>query len=175
MKALLKFLAWLAAVAVFLLATAHFTLRHALNTPKFKAAATGFIERATGRPADYDRIGYTLFPFSLVVRHAALKEPGGTRDFATMEAFSVHVDWRAREITSLTLARPVIRIVQRPDGTLNISDWLPAPDPRGRTGRARHPRRAAHRTLRARPGKGPVPPGGAAHGPAPGSDRAGAG
>lgn len=129
MKALLKFLAWLAAVAVFLLATAHFTLRHALNTPKFKAAATGFIERATGRPADYDRIGYTLFPFSLVVRHAALKEPGGTRDFASMEAFSVHVDWRAREITSLTLARPVIRIVQRPDGTLNISDWLPAPDP----------------------------------------------
>lgn len=134
MKTLLKFLAWLAAVSVFLLATAHFTLRHTLNTPKFKAAATGFIERATGRPADYDRIDYTLFPFSLVIHNASLKEPGGEQDFAAMEAFSVQVDWRAKEITSLTLARPVIRIVQRPDGTFNISDWLPAPAPEGGTG-----------------------------------------
>jgi hypothetical protein len=130
MNKLLKFLLWLVGVAVFLLATAHFTLRHTLNTPKFKAAATGFIERATGRPADYDRIDYTLFPFSLVIRNAALKEPGGTQDFAAMEEFSVYVDWRAREITSLTLARPVIRIVQHPDGTFNISDLLPAPTPK---------------------------------------------
>ncbi len=133
MNKLLKFLLWLAGVAALLLITAHFTLRHSLNTPKFKAAATGFIERATGRPADYERIDYTLFPFSLVIRNAALKEPGGAQDFAAMEEFSVYVDWRAREITSLTLARPVIRIVQHPDGTFNFSDLLPAPAPAAET------------------------------------------
>lgn len=134
MNKLLKFLLWFAGVAVFLLITAHFTLRHSLNTPKFKAAATGFIERATGRPADYDRIDYTLFPFSLVVRNASLKEPGGEQDFAAMKEFSVFVDWRAREITSLKLAEPTIRIVQRPDGTFNFSDLLPAPAPEAESG-----------------------------------------
>ena len=63
MKRLWKFLGWLAGVAILLLLTAHFTLRHALNTPKFKAAATGFIQRTTGRTAEYARIDYTLFPF----------------------------------------------------------------------------------------------------------------
>ena len=71
MKKLLKFMGWLAGVVLLLLITAHFTLRHALNTPKFKEAVTGFIQRTTGRTAEYARIDYTLFPFSLVVRNAA--------------------------------------------------------------------------------------------------------
>jgi hypothetical protein len=129
MKRLIRFLLWVAGLAVLLLVTAHFTLRHALNTPKFKAAATGFIERATGRPADYERINYTLFPFSLVVRNAAIQEPDGTRDFAAMKEFSVFVDFRAKEITSLKLTEPAIRIVQHPDGSFNFSDLISAPVP----------------------------------------------
>ena len=127
MKKLLKFLGWLAGVAFLLLLTAHFTLRHALNTPKFKAAATGFIQRTTGRTAEYARIDYTLFPFSLVVRKAALRERDGARDFVTMKEFSARMNFRAKEISSVNLVEPAIRIVQRPDGSYNFSDLLPAP------------------------------------------------
>ena len=126
MKRLFRFLLWLAGVAVFLLATAHFTLRHLLNTPKFKTAATGFIERTTGRAADYGRIDYRLFPFALVVRDAVLREKGGAEEFASIQSFSAAVDFRNNEISSLRLERPSIRIVQRPDGTYNFSDLAPA-------------------------------------------------
>ncbi len=131
MKRWIRFLIWLAGLALFLALTAHFTLRHALNTPKFKAAATGFIQRATGRPADFERIDYTLFPFSLVVRNAALREPDGSRDFASLKELAVYVDFRTKEITSIQLAEPTVRIVQHPDGTFNFSDLLapPAPPP----------------------------------------------
>lgn len=127
MKKFLHFIAWLAGLAIFLLLAAHFTLRHVLNTPKFKAAATGFIARAVGRTADYERIDYSLFPFSLVVRNASLKESDGTEDFASMEKFSAIVNFRTHEVTSLRLEKPSIRIVQRPDGTFNFSDLLPPP------------------------------------------------
>lgn len=126
MKKGFKLLLWLVGLAVFLLLTAHFTLRHALNTPKFKQAMTGFIERATGRPADYERIDYTLRPFSLVVRNAALKEKDGSRDFAAMKEFSVFVDFRTKEVTALRLDEPSIRIVQHPDGSFNFSDLVSA-------------------------------------------------
>lgn len=126
MKKGFKFLLWLVGLAVFLLLTAHFTLRHALNTPKFKKAMTGFIERATGRAADYERIDYTLRPFSLVVRNAALKEKDGSRDFAAMKEFSVFVDFRTKEITALRLDEPSIRIVQHADGSFNFSDLVSA-------------------------------------------------
>lgn len=139
MKRWLKFLAWLAGVGVFLLVTAHFTLRHALNTPKFKAAATGFVARLTGRPADYARIDYTLFPFTLVLRQATLKEPDGQTDFAAMEELSAVMDFRAKEISSLTLRKPTLRIVQRPDGSYNFSDLLPAPEPAPAPGEPRAP------------------------------------
>ncbi len=127
MKKLLRFLLWLAGTAVFLLATAHFTLRHLLNTPKFKAAATGFVERTTGRTADYGRIDYRLFPFSLVVRDAVLREKGGAQEFASIQAFSATVDFRTKEISALRLERPSIRIVQREDGSFNFSDLVSAP------------------------------------------------
>jgi len=127
MKKLLRFLLWLAGTAVFLLATAHFTLRHLLNTPKFKAAATGFVERATGRTADYGRIDYRLFPFSLVVRDAVLREKGGAQEFASIQTFSATVDFRTKEISALRLERPAIRIVQREDGSFNFSDLVSAP------------------------------------------------
>ena len=127
MKRWLRFLLWLAGTAIFLLATAHLTLRHLLNTPKFKAAATGFIERATGRPADYGRIDYELFPFALVVRNAALQERGGGPDFASIRSFSATVDFRKKEITALRFDRPTLRIVQREDGTYNCSDLISAP------------------------------------------------
>lgn len=126
MKKGFKFLVWLVGLAVFLLLTAHFTLRHALNTPKFKQAMTGFVERATGRAADYERIDYTLRPFSLVVRNAALKEKDGTRDFAAMKEFSVFVDFRTKEVTALRLDAPSIRIVQHADGSFNFSDLVSA-------------------------------------------------
>ena len=128
MKKLLKFMGWLAGVVLLLLITAHFTLRHALNTPKFKEAVTGFIQRTTGRTAEYARIDYTLFPFSLVVHNAALKERDGTGDFAAMNEFSASVDFRAQEISALKLVEPAIRIVQHPDGSYNFSDLLPAPE-----------------------------------------------
>lgn len=128
MKKLLKFLLWFAVMAVLLLLAAHFTLRHALNTPKFKAAATGFIERATGRVATYDRIDYRLFPFSLVIRKADLKEADGTTTFASIEEFAAVVDFRRKELQSLRLKEPVVRIVQYADGSFNFSD-LVAPEP----------------------------------------------
>ena len=126
MKRLLRFLLWLVGTALFLLVTAHFTLRHLLNTPKFKAAATGFIERATGRAADYGRIDYELFPFALVVRDAALKEKDGAQDFASIRSFSANVDFRTKEITALRFDRPTLRIVQNADGTYNFSDLIAA-------------------------------------------------
>ncbi len=129
MKSLPKFLLWLAGVTVFLVLTAHVTLRYSLNTPKFKAAATRYMERTTGRTAEYDRIDYTLFPFSLVVRDVSVKERDGTQDFASMREFAVLVDWRTKEITSLKLAEPTIRIVQYADGRFNFSDLLPTPPP----------------------------------------------
>ena len=126
MKRILKFLAYLAGTAVFLLATAHFTLRHQLNTPKFKGALTGFIERGIGRTADYERVDYTLFPFSLVVRNAVVREKDGSRDFASIREFSAAIDFRAKEITSLRLDRPALRVVRHADGSFNFSDLLGA-------------------------------------------------
>ena len=139
MKKFLKFIFWLVGVAVFLLITAHLTLRHALNTPKFKEAATGFIERVTGRAADYERIDYTLAPFSLVVRNAALKEKDGAQDFAAIQAFSAVIDFRSKEITSLRLEKPSIRIVQHADGTFNFSDLISPPPAETAPGQAPTP------------------------------------
>lgn len=127
MKRFLWFLLWVVGTSIFLLATAHFTLRHLLNTPKFKTAATGFIQRTTGRPAEYGRIDYKLFPFTLVVRDAALKEQDGASEFASIRAFSAAVDFRNKEITTLSFDRPTLRIVQNEDGTYNFSDLLPTP------------------------------------------------
>jgi len=124
MKKLLKFIVWLFVLAVFLLLTAHFTLRYALNTPKFKAAATGFIEHTTGRVVTYDRIDYGLFPFSLVIRNADLKEADGTTTFASIEEFAAIIDFADKEITSLRLKEPTVRIVQYADGTFNFSDLI---------------------------------------------------
>jgi len=124
MKKLFKFIAWLLGLILFLLLTAHFTLRYALNTPKFKAAATGFIERMTGRIVTYERIDYGLFPFSLVVLDAHLMERDGTTPFASIEEFSAIINFRNKEITSLLLKDPSVRIVQYADGTFNFSDLL---------------------------------------------------
>lgn len=127
MKKFLWFLLWFVGTVVFLLATGHFTLRHLLNTPTFKTAATGFIQRTTGRPAEYGRIDYELFPFTLVVRDAALKEKDGTGEFASIRAFSATVDFRQKEITTLHFDQPTLRIVQNEDGTYNFSDLLLSP------------------------------------------------
>jgi AsmA-like C-terminal region len=124
MKKLLKFIVWLLGLSVFLLLTAHFTLRYALNTPKFKAAATGFIERATGRVATYDRIDYSLFPFSLMIRNAELMEQDGTTPFASIEEFAAIIDFRKKEVTSLRLLEPSVRILQYADGSFNFSDLI---------------------------------------------------
>ena len=136
MKNLLTFAAWLAGVALLLLLTAHFTLRHALNTRKFRTALTGFIERTTGRAADYERIDYTLSPFSLVVRKAALKEADRQQDFLTVGSFSAVIDFPRKEISALLLDQPSLRIVQRPDGSFNFSDLVPAPSSAPTAGQA---------------------------------------
>ena len=125
MKTFLKFLGWLIGLAVLLVAAGHFTLRHALNTPRFKAAATGFIERSTGRIAAYEDIDYSLFPFSLVVKNASLKEKNTPQDFASMKELSLVVDFKTKEVTSVLLDQPSLRIVQHPDGTFNFSDLFP--------------------------------------------------
>ena len=126
MKKFLRFLLWLAGTAVFLLVTAHFTLRHLLNAPKFKTAALARIERSTGRPASLGRIDYELFPFTLVVRDAALKEKDGGGEFASIRSFSAVVDFRKKEIAALRFERPALRIVQNEDGSYNFSDLIPA-------------------------------------------------
>ena len=127
MKRFLKFLAYLAGTAVFLLATAHFTLRHQLNTPKFKKALAGYFERGTGRAADVERIDYSLFPFALVVRNASIREKDGSQTFASIQEFSATLDFRAKEISALRLVRPTLRIVQHPDGSFNFSDLVSKP------------------------------------------------
>ena len=125
----LRFALRIALVFAGVLLAAHFTLRHSLNTPRFKAAATGFAERHFRRQANYDRIDYSLFPFSLVVRNASLREPDGSADFASIREFSVAVDWRTKEVSSVRLVEPVLRVVRRPDGSFNYSDLLPSPPP----------------------------------------------
>ena len=126
MKKFLRILLWLAGTAVFLLVTAHFTLQHLLNAPKFRTAALARIERSTGRPAALGRIDYELFPFTLVVRDAALKEKDGTSEFASIRSFSASVDFRKKEISALRFERPALRIVQNEDGSYNFSDLFAA-------------------------------------------------
>ena len=126
MKKFLRILLWLAGTAVFLLVTAHFTLQHLLNAPKFRTAALARIERSTGRPAALGRIDYELFPFTLVVRDAALKEKDGTSEFASIRSFSASVDFRKKEISALRFERPALRIVQNEDGNYNFSDLFAA-------------------------------------------------
>ncbi len=122
MKSIGRFLLWLAGVTVFLLVTAHFTLQHLLNTPDFKKTVTEFITRATGRAADYGRIEYQLFPFALRVQDAALKEADGQQDFASLQSFTVEVDFRRQNIRAVILEQPVVRIIQQADGTYNFTD-----------------------------------------------------
>ena len=126
MKKLLRILLWLAGTAVFLLVTAHFTLQHLLNAPKFRTAALARIERSTGRPAALGRIDYELFPFTLVVRDAALKEKDGAGEFASIRSFSAVVDFRKKEIAALRFEQPALRIVQNEDGSYNFSDLFAA-------------------------------------------------
>jgi hypothetical protein len=76
------------------------------------------------------------------------------------------------EITSLTLARPVIRIVQHPDGTFNFSDLLPAPAPK--TGPDGPPPPASPPIAPRPPRRRTRPARRNPHGPAPGADRTGA-
>ena len=109
-----------------MLVTAHFTLQHLLNAPKFRTAALARIERSTGRPAALGRIDYELFPFTLVVRDAALKEKDGTSEFASIRSFSASVDFRKKEISALRFERPALRIVQNEDGSYNFSDLFAA-------------------------------------------------
>ena len=128
MKRFLRFLLWFVGTAIFLLATAHVTLRHLLNAPKFKTAALARLERTTGRPAACGRIDYKLCPFGLVVRDVALKEKDGAQDFASIRAFSAAIDFRKKEISALRFDRPTLRIVRNADGTYNFSDLLAAPE-----------------------------------------------
>ena len=37
-------------------------------------------------------------------------------------------EFRSREITAVRLEQPTFRLVQKPDGSYNISDWLAAPE-----------------------------------------------
>ncbi len=129
MKRISTYILWLVGVAILLSVTAHLTLRHALNTPKFKQAATGFIQRLTGRAADYGRIDYSLHPVALVVRDASLQEPDAARDFASCRECSILIDLESKEISALRLVQPFLRIEQRPDGSFNFSDLLPPPAP----------------------------------------------
>ena len=125
MKRWLRFLLWLAGTAVFLLLTAHFTLRHLLNAPTFKAAATGFIERATGRSADYGRIDYELFPFSLVVRDAALKEKD--KAAAALKPMMEAFDRRRRFLHAELNKIPGI-VFECPKGAFYLMAALPVDD-----------------------------------------------
>lgn len=124
MKNLIKFIVWLLGLAVFLLLTAHFTLRHALNTPKFKAAVTGYVERLTGRTLTYERIEYHLFPFSVDILDAVLKEADGTTDFISIPEFSAVINLWHKDLESFQLNAPSVRIVQHADGSFNFSDLI---------------------------------------------------
>lgn len=149
------YLRWVAGVFLLLILTAHFTLRYAFNTPKFKAAATGFLHRATGRPANYDRIRCRLFPFSLEIGNPVLQEPDGHGEFASAPKITARLNLRAGEIAALGIEQPVIRIARHPDGSWNISDWFdqrprttpaaaaPAPPEKTSTRRAESPAAAA--------------------------------
>lgn len=122
MKKFRNFLIWLAGVALFLLLTAHLTLRHALNTPRFKQGVTNFFQRTLNRDVEYERIEYRLFPFTLVMRQATIHERDSREDFATVQLLKLSVNRRQREITALRLESPTLRIVQRADGTFNFTD-----------------------------------------------------
>ena len=126
MKAFFKFVFGLLVLVAVLAVAAHFTLRHLLNQPKFRAAVTEWAERATGRKIAYGRVDYRLWPPSLVVREMSVKEADGREDFASLAECAVEVDLRKRELTALRLVEPKVRVVQRADGSFNYSDLLPA-------------------------------------------------
>lgn len=122
MKTFRHLLFWLAGVILFLLITAHLTLRYTLNTPRFKQTVTDFLQRSLGRNVEYERIEYRLFPFALVMRQAAIHERNSGGEFATVKLLKLSVNWRHREITALRLEKPTLRIVQRADGSFNVAD-----------------------------------------------------
>jgi hypothetical protein len=139
-KTLLKFLAVAALLAILLPVVAHFALRAYVNSDAFKASLGRAVHEKTGRDVQVGRIDYTLLPPSLVVRDAAIKEADGSADFASMREFSVFVDLRAREVTSVLLREPTIRVVQYADGRFNFSDLLPPePEPSSAPGDAPSP------------------------------------
>ncbi|MDR0993503.1 MAG: AsmA-like C-terminal region-containing protein [Verrucomicrobiota bacterium] len=158
MKTILRLLLWFLLVLAVLAVAAHFTLRYALNTPKFKAALTGFIERSTGRRFDYERMDYRLIPLSLVIRQAEFKEKDSEINFASIQTFSARINLRQKELSSLVLASPSIRVVQYADGSFNFSDLLSkgdGPDATSPGATAPTPRPTAEATERAEPAELP--------------------
>jgi len=116
MKKFLKFLVWMAVVVALLLAAAHVTLALALNSEKVKTAVTGWLERSTGWKVGYARLAGGLFPPRLEMKDAAAEEASGEWKVA-VGTVSLALDVRRREVSALTVERPVVRHRAPPKGT----------------------------------------------------------
>src|SRR4029450_7499905 len=103
-------------------------LPYLLNLPRIQALAAASASQALGRPVRFSSMSVHLLPVPKVELHGleVAEDPKlGTAPFVTVERGFLLVRLRALlsrrlEFGELRLERPMIRIVEGSDGTLNV-------------------------------------------------------
>jgi len=117
-----------AAVAVLAIA-AVIALPFLVDTPRVQTLIAGSASQALGRPVTFASVSVAVFPRPAVKLHAleVAEDPRfGTGPFLRLETGRLALKLRPLvagrvEFGDLTLSRPVISLVQNPDGLLNVA------------------------------------------------------
>ena len=134
MKKLLLIVVGFFVVVFLLLVGANLYIKHYLNSEGFRSMLTEQVEKATERKMELGEISYSLLPPSIVVRDVALMERDGSEAFVSLKEFSLLVDLGKREVSSMLLLKPSVRIVEYADGHFNFSDMIPKTSTHTETG-----------------------------------------
>ncbi|HEU5322545.1 MAG TPA: AsmA family protein, partial [Methylomirabilota bacterium] len=135
-----------AAAAVVLLVVAVLAaVPYLVDTPRVQALIAGTASQALGRPVRFESVSIAVLPLPAVELHKlqVAEDPRfGTTPFLTLETGRLQLRlWPLLtgrvEFGTLRLQKPLITVIQGPDGRLNIASLGP-PEPRaaGRPGRS---------------------------------------
>ena len=106
--------------------------------PILKSVLATQLAAALHREVTIREVRFNPYALSATVRGLAVKEPKGPETFASFEELYVNLEasslfrW-AVVVREVSLTKPAIRLVRRPDESYNFSDLLPAPQPQPAT------------------------------------------
>lgn len=138
MKRWVKWLLGVVAAVVVIVAAAPFLVPLLVDTPRVHALIVSGASQAIGRPVRFRSLTVSVLPLPAVVLHSLeiAEDPRfGTDPFLKLETGKVRIRLGPLlggrvELGAITLKKPVITLIQAPDGRLNVATLGAAPEPR---------------------------------------------